>query len=277
MNNLLALILCFAFLEVSASSDKVLTMVYKPVAKAPYIMEYPDNSGLYLDMLKEATEKIGFRLKVIRVPKARSYKMLKDGTADLYASGEYNPQRAKFLYYTPNGLHRSEIHQCITAPGIPELNSIQEVKKHHLVWHIERGSSWVLRAKRLNVKATQIISINIETAIKFFRSERPAVFTILKKDIDKYISTYPRAGIDFKVHRNCKFVKDKELYTGFSRSSKYYAEVKNENYDKQIALGAKNLPYRPSTTSVASKLSASLQEMISSGGIDKLKKKYNIK
>lgn len=278
------LILCLIFsicVSKSFAGDdlKFLTMVYKPIAKHPYIQKYPDNSGLYFDMMKMAVEKIGHYLKVVRVPKARGYAMLKDGSADLYASGEFRNYRSTFLYYFPNGLYRNEEFVCLTSKNIPDIERIEDLNKYKLTWFVERGSSWPLKAKELKIRFTELKDTTIQTSLEFFSAKRPAMFLVSKQEIDHYkksLTEQELKNIKFKEHKDCGISKHKKLYVGFSRFSKFYKEEDNKDYTQSEKISAKNLPYKPTQNSIAYKLEKAFEELIESGQIDHLIKKYNI-
>ena len=69
-NRHLVTFLFFVYCSASfASEEKVLTLVYKDVGNPPYMQPSPDNSGLYLDLMTIACEKIGYKLKVLRPPR----------------------------------------------------------------------------------------------------------------------------------------------------------------------------------------------------------------
>jgi len=129
------------------ASEKTLTLVYKDIGKPPYMQVSPDNSGLYLEMMEKAAQKIGFELEVIRLPKKRTYIFLEEGHADLYASGEFREYRSKFLFYFPNGLKRESHYYGLTHDNIPEITSISQLNNHNLIWMVELGSTWPKLAK----------------------------------------------------------------------------------------------------------------------------------
>jgi len=262
------------------AKDNTLTLVYKDIGKPPYMQAAPDNSGLYLDMMKRAAQKIGFDLKVIRQPKKRTYKLLKDGNADLYASGEFRDYRSKFLFYFPNGLSRVEHYYGLTSDNIPELTDISQIIRYKLIWMVELGSSWPLHAKSLGLQYTEMKNAGINKAIEISQLKRSTFFMIEDKDVYKYmeknkISSFKELKI--KVHKNCCKSKHAPLYTGFSRYSPYYKEEPNLLYDKTKPLSQTNFPYKLSPKSVAYKFKNALKQMIKSGEIERMKSSYSIK
>jgi hypothetical protein len=261
----------------ASEENKTLIMVYKPIAKIPYIQKGPDNSGVYFDMMKLAVEKIGYNLKVLRVPKARGYAMLKNGKADLYASGEFKSYRSKFLYYFPNGLYRDEEFVCLTSHEVPNLEKIPDINKHKLTWFLERGSSWPHHAKKIKVKYRELKTATIDIALEFITSKRPAMFLISKEEIDNYVGTsdeHKRNFNKFKTHSNCGYSKHKKLNVGFSKYSKYYKDTVNEDFSANEKASVENSPVKPLKGSVAYQLENTFKDLIESGVIDQILKKY---
>ncbi len=239
----------------------------------------PDNSGLYLDMMQRAVDKIGFQLKVIRPPKKRGYKLLEQGDADLYASGEFRDYRSEFLLYFPNGLYRVEKFYGLTTLDTPEIKSISELKTHNLVWIFELGSSWPEQARAFGVKYLEIKQPDINKAVRYFNSKRAVFFKVEQVKLDKYMKKNKinsMAELGIKVHRFCCKAHSAPLYTGFSRASPYYMEQANPLFDNAKPLGAENFPYILVPGSVPDRLKQALKEMKTSGEIEALKKKYSL-
>lgn len=257
------------------SDEKVLKLVYKDIGKPPYMQVAPDNSGLYFDMMQRAAEKIGFRLKVVRLPKIRTYMYLKTGRADLHASGEFRDYRSKYLYYFSNGLYRKENYYGLTSIEIPELTSIPEINKYNLSWIVELGSSWPLQAEAFGVKYSEVKKTDIDMAIKYIRHGRSVFFRVIKKDLEEYmvkknITSMEDLGV--RVHKNACKTHTSPLYVGFSRFSPHYKEEPNLQYDKNKPLSPENFPFKLVPGSVPHKLQNAFKEMIDSGEINSLKK-----
>lgn len=258
----------------------VLKLVYKDIGKPPYMQAYPDNSGLYFDILNRAVEKIGFRLVVLRLPKKRTYRMLEKGEADLYPSGVFKNFRSEFLYYFPNGLSRYEIYYGFTSIEIPEITKVSEINNYNLQWFVELGGSDVLEAKRVGVKYFEVKDVRVDKAVALLSGKRPAFFKIIKADLENYMAVNKIGSmkdIGMRLHKNCFKPMEKPLYIGFSKRSPYYKVQPNVLYDKTKPVSAENYPFEPVPGSVPDKLKKVLQEMIESGEIAALKQKYGIK
>ncbi|MGL1891390.1 MAG: hypothetical protein OCD02_07150 [Spirochaetaceae bacterium] len=263
------------------SQDKVLKLVYKETGKVPYMQKAPDNSGLYLDLMSRAAEKIGFEIDVIRLPKQRTYKMLELGDADLYASGEFRDYRSNFLFYFSNGLYREEIFYGLTTSDIPELLSISDINRYNLTWEFELGNSWPILAKRYNVKYHQIKDGNvIDKAILLLKAGRPLFFRFTIEEIEEYLKSNnldSLGSLGIKIHQNLGDKHQAPLYASFSRFSKYYKEQKNIKFNSDKRLGVDNFPVELVPGSIPYKLQSSLLEMIESGEVELLIKKYGFK
>ncbi|CCO22695.1 hypothetical protein [Maridesulfovibrio hydrothermalis] len=275
-----ALILFFVFLlpyTAVAEERPVLTMVYKDIGKPPYMQVKPDNSGLYLELMTRAVEKIGYELRIIRGPKKRTHYMLKHGLADLYPAAVFRVKRSEFLYYIPNGLYRHESYYGLTGKNIPDLNSISDIRNHKLVWIVELGCSWGEEADRYGVAYSEVKEITVDRALKMLIHKRPFFFRFIKEDLEKYmeannLKSFEGKGV--KLHKFCCHSNKGTLYVGFSRKSPLYSEQVNTAYDPEKPLSADNFPFELVPGSVPYRLKIALQEMIDSGEIASLAEKY---
>lgn len=238
----------------------------------------PDNSGLYYDLMSNAANKIGFRLEVIRLPKVRTYQLLETGEADIYASGEFRDYRSEYIYFFKNGIYRDEDFYGLTVSEIPDLSSITDINKYGLTWVFELGCSWPLQAKAFNVNYIEIPEgRNIEKAIDILKKGRLFFFKFTPEEIREYkdrnkIETLDILGI--KVHKDCCDSHKAPLYTGFSRKSKYYKEQINPNYNSKKKISAENFPVELVPGTVPFMLKNAINQMIQSGEVDAIVKKY---
>lgn len=265
---------CLGFAE-----QPVLKLVYKDIGKPPYMETAPDNSGLYYDMMKRAVEKIGYKLVVLRLPKKRTYHLLETGEADLYASAVYKDYRAIFLYYFPNGLNRYEVYYGLTSIDIPEIENVKEINKYKLTWFIELGGSNVFDAQKYDVEYIESKDIGIDMAVKLIAGKRRCFYRVLKTDIDKYLKVQKITSmkeVGARLHKKCFKRLEKPLYTGFSRRSPHYSEQPNLLFDTTKPVSVKNFPVEAVPGSVPDKLKKAFQEMIDSGEIAALERKYSV-
>lgn len=262
---------------VTFANDRVLTLVYKESGKPPYMGVAPDNSGLYLDMMQRATQKIGYDLRVLRLSKKRTYRLLESGEAELYASAQFRKYRSKFLIYMPNGLYRQETFWGLTRADIPRLTNVSQLNEHNLTFIVELGSSWPRKARRYGVPYSEIPVVSVEEAVATLQLGRPFFFGILQEDIEQYMEDNgiaSMAELGIRVHTNCLKPNNAPLYTNFSRNSPHYSEEVNPDYDENRPLSAENFPYRLTPGSVPYRLQQALQEMYESGETKALVQKY---
>ncbi len=260
------------------SQDNVLKMVYKDSGNIPYMQKAPDNSGLYFDLISRAAEKIDYKIEVIRLPKIRTYRLLELGKVDIYASGEFRDYRSEFLFYFTNGLHREEIFYGLTTSEIPELMSISDINKYDLTWVFELGNSWPLQAKKFNVKYNmRTDGHQIDKAINLLKAGRPLFFKFTNVEINGYLKSQNIESLEeigIKVHKHCCDSNKAPLYTAFSRFSKHYKEQSNPDFTIDKKLGVNNFPVELVPGSIPDKLKSALLEMIESGEVELLIKKY---
>lgn len=275
------IILIFTFISYSwclgFAEQSVLKLVYKDIGKPPYMETAPDNSGLYCDMMNRAVEKIGYKLVVLRFPKKRTYHLLETGEADLYASAVYKDYRARFLYYFPNGLNRYEVYYGLTSIDIPEIHNVKEINKFNLTWFVELGGSNVLDAQKYDVDYLETKDIGIDKAMKLIAGKRRCFYRVLQADIGKYLKKKKITSmkeVGARLHGKCFKRLEKPLYTAFSRRSPHYSERPNLLFDDTKPVSVENFPVEVVPDSVPDKLEKAFQEMIDSGEIAALERKY---
>jgi len=263
----------------TASEEKILTLVYKDIGNPPYMQPSPDNSGLYLDLMTIAVERIGYKLKILRPPKKRGYRQLERGVVDLYASGEFRENRSKFLHYFANGLSRKEVFYGLTTANIPDLYSISDINLYDLTWIFEAGSSWPEQAVLHNVQYSEIKQPNFEKALTYLQSNRSVFFKIEQQQLKQFLENTDDAYLNkrgIKVHQYCCEPHFAPLYTGFSRFSPLYEEQPNPFFDNSKVTSPENFPSMLVPNSIPDQLKNALQEMIDTGEIDLIKQAYKI-
>lgn len=273
------LVVCFLLFFphlAAAEMNSTLTLVYKDAGTSSYMGVAPDSSGLYKDLMTRAAEKIGFKLKIVRGPKKRLYKMLEEGEADLYASAAFRVSRSKFLFYMLNGLYRHKQYYGLTSLNIPMLSNIKDISKYDLSWVVEMGSSSPERAKVYGLKHLEIEDVTVERAVQMLTRDRPFFFLINKIDVHKYMKEHHLASMcEVGVRLHCCYLDvAAPLYSNFSRNSPYYHEEPNLRYDAKKPLSPENFPFQLVAGSVSYKFQKALREMIDSGEVEALARKY---
>jgi hypothetical protein len=274
-------LLFILFLGIAAvyPQETVLKLVYKDSGKQPYMQTAPDSSGLYLDLIGLACEKAGYRLEVIRVPKARTYLLLETGAADLYPALIFNRDRSEFIAFIKNGLFRQENYYGISAQNIPEIRSYKDLRGSGLIWIIELGGSLKAEAEKNQIDFSSIKDLDISKAVQLISKGRPFFYRAVDEELEDYLAAKKLESLNelgIKMHTGIFLPLDAPLYTGFSRKSPLYREELNPYYNKKIPPGADNLPYRLVKDSVPYRLQEAFDGLIRSGEVGRLLKKYKL-
>lgn len=135
---------CLALLALACSPQQLaaetceLTMGYRTNARAPYIAEAPDNSGLYLSLYQDAAARIGCSLKVVRAPKKRILWEIAKGNIDFYPGLAFSKERHDYAHFIANGL--SERYIGVSRADLSDITSLQQLVDKQLVLLISPGS-----------------------------------------------------------------------------------------------------------------------------------------
>ena len=143
-----------------------ISLTYKENGKPGYMEKSPSNEGLYKAIYTEVAQRLNCTLSIERYPKKRTHQMLKHGSVDLYPSTGFNKKRSKYLFYVPNGLNRFEPYYGLSPKRIKNIESIQEIEKHRLVWVFEAGNTTVEESNKYKISYQDIVGLIYERAIK---------------------------------------------------------------------------------------------------------------
>ncbi len=272
MKKILIIILSILHILIIAD-EKIIIMGYKDKEKLPLIGGEDNDSGLYKELFELAAKKIGFKLKIVRYPKKRIHKMLKEGEIDFYPGASFSLERAKYLYYLENGLKTKEV--IVSKQNIPEIDNISNIKGFLLT---ELGSSKIeIPLKYPNLKLRTMNKLPMSTVIKALNNGRGGFYIADIEEIDYYkkinkIKHFSDLGI--KIHYNAINKDFIPMYLGFSRNSSLYSETENKNFDSSKKISIDNFKSKISTQSIAYKFHLALQELLNDGETKKLYDKY---
>jgi len=257
-----------------AQADCLITMAYKEGAKMPLIAKSPDNSGAYLELFSRASQEIGCVLKVQRYPKKRLHIMLGEGNLDFYPGASFSNERAKYLYYIPNGFETAEY--AITSLEVLKIKDYADIKAKKLVWFMELGSSKKELARKYGITINQTGTVDIDKARKMIILGRAAIIAQDKEPVDYYLkknklTSYESIGL--KIHKDL-FGGLQPMYMGFSRSSPHFKESPNPNHDPNQPISPDNFPTIIDSSCVAFKLGKALKGLSDSGETSKIYNRY---
>ncbi|MFC3151264.1 hypothetical protein ACFOEK_09530 [Litoribrevibacter euphylliae] len=240
----------------------------------------PSNEGLYQALYQEVATNIGCRLSIERAPKQRTLYSLEHGTADLYPSTGFDEHRSKYLFYIPNGLYRLEPYLGLTPSNVPELKKISDITQYGLSWIFEAGDTTQQVAEALQVPNEPIVDLTTDRAVKMLSRGRQVFYRMIQQDYFKYLKANNLRDLrhlNIATHLSCCEPKSHILYTGFSRTSSYYAEEPNPEFNPHQEITAENYPYRIANHSIAYKVAAEIQNLKDSGRVNTLYQNFIIK
>lgn len=240
MNNVLKEIAVITFALFSMSSQLgqscELVMGFQKKAKPPLINKEPDNSGIYFDIYSQAAKDINCGLKVIRLPKKRVLKEMKQGSIDFYPGMKFTKGRATFAYFIPNGLTTGRVG--ISLAKMPLITNKKELTGYSVLISLG-GINYVKEVS--GIKVYQVLNLDIEKAAKMLTLERGHFFATDPFVIDSFLINDEKQL--FKKHPNC-CGGIKPMYIGFSKKSKFFKDIINPNYNHETALSIDNYPKR---------------------------------
>ena len=269
------MLLCIALLITSSAfaQENTLVMAYIEREKEPFIAESPNNQGFFNDLFSRAAQKIGFKLKIVRVPKKRLYSEMQKGLID-FTPGSFALERMESSNWFPYGVVSKEV--CLSLSNLNTITDLNQTPPLRLI--TELGSSKATIHERYPALTAEILggSVDISKAIKALQGRRGDLFITEQEPLQFYvkknkIKSFEALGL--KLHSEC-LPKDIPLLVGFSRFSKYYAEIPNPSFNGKLPFSAKNLPMLVASHSVAGQFANALQELNSSGETQRLLQKY---
>ena len=243
-----------------------LTMGYRTNERMPLIAASPNNDGLYVDFYSLVAEKLGCELEVIRGPKKRILKQLKDGEIDFYPGFNFNEHRALFTYYLENGFPGGDAG--ISRQDFPTITDLSQLEGSTILQAL--GSPNFVR----NLEAVKIYAVpemTIEKAIGLLRKKRGDFYIYNHASLNYYLKLHNNK--DIKVHPECCGGVE-PLYLGFSRRSEHYQEQANPNYLPDQELSPENFPVQLKQGTKAYQLQQLLHQMKQSGETDNIYHQY---
>ena len=262
------LIICISISFESSACD--LIMGYRTSERQPLIAKAPDNSGLYQELYSQAASKIGCKIEVLRLPKKRILRLLRQGAIDFYPGFDFTLERSKYTYYIFNGLPGG--HVGISRLDFSEITHLSQLQGKVLLLH--QGGSNLLENVSFDVTKIKIKrppEINLTQAVNMIKNHAADFYIYDISSVYYYLRLHNES--ETKVHANCcKGIKP--MYLGFSAKSKHIVLSKNPNYDPNLVISIDNYPQQLSGGSIAEQFQDVLKKMYAEGEIEKIYKKY---
>lgn len=267
--NLICLVAILVFPLSVTGNEKVIVMGYKAIAKPPLIGDARDNSGLYVDLFSKAAEKIGYRLQTVRIPKKRLHKELALGNVDFYPGSSFSTDRAKYLYYLPNGLLTKEV--LVSLDSMPEISDMEEAEGTLITELGSSKSEWDDIYPKISL--TQMSKLSMESVIRALRVGRGDFYIADIEIVDDYkrrngISRFADIGI--RIHHNAINREFIPMYMGFARNSLLFSERPNLEYDPDVRVSISNFTSIVNKESVAYRFSEALLQLQKQGDTQRL-------
>lgn len=256
---------CLALLALACSPQLLaeetceLTMGYRTNARAPYIAEAPDNSGLYLSLYQDAAARIGCSLKVVRAPKKRILWEIAKGNIDFYPGLAFSKERHDYAHFIANGL--SERYIGVSRADLSDITSLQQLVDKQLVLLISPGS-YQLGGLPDKLIVRKPPDMSTDSAIAFLKQHQGDFYVYDESTLRYWLKTYPQHGL--KLHPYCCDYR-RQGHLGFSRKSRYFSAGANPNYIADRPISIDNSPWELQPDSQAYALQQALQDMAESG------------
>ena len=230
-----------------------LIMGYQSKAKLPLINKAPDNSGIYLDVYSVAAQKINCVLKVVRLPKIRVLKEIKQGEVDFYPGMKFTQERSLYVHFIANGLTTGRVG--LSRIDMPLITHKQQLAGYSVLIALG-GINYVKQIE--NLKVHQVQNLDIEKAARMLIFERGDFFATDPFVVDNFLRNNKEPI--FKKHPDC-CGGIKPMYIGFSKKSKHIIEINNPNYHDEKAINIEHQPYILDKTSIAHKFGVAVREV----------------
>jgi len=269
MKNISKLILFICFVLFNSLFAQTLTMGYRETAREPFIGKTGNNSGIYFDIYSAAAKKMNIDFKVVRLPKKRVLRAMKEGHIDFYPGFKFTNQRSKYIYYIKNGL-LGGWNIGISLHSLPLITNVNQLKGIRVVTALGSPDANLL-SKVKGVIVNSVNALDIKKTIALLRKERHQFYIDYHDTIKYYLKTYNIK--DIKIHPDC-CGKKRPMYFGFSRKSKNFEESTNPNYNNTLPISITNFPTIISKDSLAYKLGVTLNQMKENGEIQEIFDKY---
>ena len=269
MKNISKLVFFFYFTLINTLFAQTLTMGYRETAREPFIGKSGDNSGIYFDIYSAAAKKMNIDLKIIRLPKKRVLRAMKEGKIDFYPGFKFTKERSDYIYYIKNGLSGGW-NIGISLQSFPLITNIKQLGGRRVVTAAGSPDINILSSVK-DVKVNHVHTLDIKKVIALLRKKRHDFYIDYHDTIKYHLKTYNIK--DIKVHPNCCGRK-KPMYLGFSRKSNNFNEIVNPKYEDKLPISIENFPTVILKNSLAYRLDITLKQMEKSGEIKTIFNKY---
>jgi len=176
-----------------------------------------DGGGLYYELLKEATRRLGWALQFSEVPSARAFLMMDQGEADLMMGPLRVIERERFLHYSRIELPAED--KCFyTRLGARPINSLQDLQGRVLAVHRGKRYGAEFDAAAAGLARTEVN--DYRAALEMLARERVEVVVIPERQARALL-----AELKLPLQRQPYCIKGETPYLVLSRRSPWLGEV----------------------------------------------------
>ncbi len=244
--------------------ERIITMGYRTTNKLPYIAEEPDNSGFYTDLYSEACERIGFQLRIVRLPKKRVLIGLSNGSIDFYPGFAYNDERAQYSFWINTKLIQRDVAVSLdTLHQLTSFDLLQDLRYLKALGNPDYLDSAVLATMNVNIVA----ELDLERALSLIDLGRVDFYIYEENTMKYYVKSHGLTG--FQFHENL-IDRVGWMHAGFSRLSPHFEGIDNPSYDSTMAMSRENFPFDVVPESTVDRFRNALLEMYEEGYTDSL-------
>jgi len=259
-------ILSMVLVAAASAQECVVTMGYKASKATPFL--FGKDQGIYHDVYAEALRRIGCTLRIVRLPKCRVIRRLKEGSVDFYPSLSPTRERRGYLHFLPGQIPLSYV--VVTRDEIPPLESLRDLMEYHPVLLKELKNHTPLEA--LPGRRFEQSDVRMENALKLLKNRHIDAFAMPERVVEYYLRHHPAVD-GIRIHRGL-FPPEKENTLGFSRFSPYFHEEINPDYNPAEPLSEENPLTVMDPDCIAARFSSALEGMRQDGTIARILARY---
>lgn len=256
----------------ASGAEKTILMGFKDESKLPLIGNVDDNTGVFQELFSKSAEMIGYRLKIVRMPKKRLYLKLKTGEIDFYPSSSFSEERATYLAFLKNGLETKEV--LITRPNISNVRHFSDL--FGIMLADLGGSKSNFSDKYQDITVLEVSSLSFEQAVDILQRARADFYIADIEEVENYRKSMGLTNfkdIGLTVHYDF-FGDMMPMYMGFSMNSPLVRVTDNPRYQNDQPMDYENTATIISEDCIAYQFFKALMQLKENGETQKLYDSY---
>ena len=270
LGRLFLILFCVCCAPISAAQGERLVLAYPEREKRPFSAEAPNNEGIYQDVLEAAAHKLGVQLVILRLPKKRIFRYMREGRVDLYP-GSLIPERSDTMLWIRFGFKSQ--HVCIVRNDVPRFASLASAPPLRLIHEVGDSRATYSRIYP-NVRALEVAPrISLADAVRLlsaghgdlYVTEREAYLNYLQR---QQIPSLARFGLRYQ--EDC-IGPERDYLLGVAER---FAAYGNPDYRPEQPMSIDNQPLALRKDSLAVRLRDTLAAMQACGETQRLVERW---